>query len=77
MFIRHVAQSGFSRIHDLYPSVRKEFARFVMEFILQPWHLITLFLASYHKREQQRIIEYLRTVKRVYGDAGEGANPVE
>ena len=30
----------------------------MLEFILRPWHLIVLFLASQLDREQQRVIEY-------------------
>lgn len=32
----------------------------MLEFILKPWHLLVLFLASQSNREQQRIIEYLQ-----------------
>ena len=31
----------------------------MLEFILKPWHLIVLFMASQINREQQGIIEYL------------------
>jgi len=31
----------------------------MLEFILKPWHLVVLFLASQINREQQRAIEYL------------------
>jgi len=36
---------------------------FVLEFVLRPWRLIVLFLASHLNREQQRIIEYLQVGK--------------
>lgn len=32
----------------------------MLEFILKPWHLIALFLASCLNREQEHIIEYLQ-----------------
>lgn len=35
------------------------------EFILRPWHLIVLFLASQLNREQQHIIEYLQVENQV------------
>ena len=31
----------------------------MLDFILRPWHLLVLFLASQLNREQQRVIEYL------------------
>ncbi len=37
----------------------------MLEFILKPWHLITLFLASHLNREQQRVIEYLQAENQV------------
>jgi putative transposase len=43
----------------------KEYQRSMLEFILEPWHLIVLFLASHVNREQQRIIEYLRVENEV------------
>jgi len=33
----------------------------MQEFILKPWHLVVLFLASQFNREQHLAIEYLRT----------------
>lgn len=32
-----------------------------MKFILQPWHLMLITLASWVNRQQQEVIEYLRT----------------
>jgi transposase InsO family protein len=32
-----------------------------MHFVLQPWHLLACIVAGYAKREQQRVIDYLRT----------------
>jgi hypothetical protein len=32
----------------------------MLEFILKPWPLITLFLASLLNRKQQRVIDYLQ-----------------
>ncbi len=37
----------------------------MLEFILKPWHLLVLFLASQLNREQQRIIEYLHVENQV------------
>jgi len=37
----------------------------MLEFILKPWHLIVLFLASQLGREQQRVIEYLQVENEV------------
>ena len=37
----------------------------MLEFILKPWHLIVLFLASHLNREQQCIIEYLQVENQV------------
>ena len=36
-----------------------------MNFILQPWQLFFLILASWVNRQQQQVIEYLRTENRV------------
>ncbi|MEZ6049629.1 MAG: hypothetical protein R3C11_29420 [Planctomycetaceae bacterium] len=36
-----------------------------MNFLMQPWHLLVLALASWLKREQQEVIEYLQTENRV------------
>ena len=36
-----------------------------MNFILQPWQLLLLILASWINEEQQRVIEYLRTENAV------------
>lgn len=33
----------------------------MLEFVLGPWHLVVLFLASQLNQEQQRMIEYLQT----------------
>jgi putative transposase len=46
-------------------SLVKEYQRPMHEFILEPWHLILLFLASHVNREQQRIIEYLQVENEV------------
>jgi putative transposase len=37
----------------------------MLEFILKPWHLIVLFLASHLNREQQCVIEYLQVENQV------------
>ena len=37
----------------------------MLEFILKPWHLIVLYLASQLNQEQQRIIEYLQVENQV------------
>ena len=37
----------------------------MLEFIMQPWHLMVLFLASCLDREQQGIIEYLEVENQV------------
>ncbi len=37
----------------------------MLEFILKPWHLMVLFMASQLNREQQRIIEYLQMENQV------------
>ena len=36
-----------------------------MSFLMQPWHLFVLFLATWLNREQQQAIEYLRAENRV------------
>ena len=36
-----------------------------MNFVLQPWHLMVVFLASWINRQQQEVIEYLRTENQV------------
>lgn len=36
-----------------------------MNFVLQPWQLLVLFLASWINRQQQEVIEYLRTENQV------------
>ena len=36
-----------------------------MNLILQPWHLVTIFLASWINRQQQEVIEFLRTENAV------------
>ena len=35
------------------------------DFILRPWHLLVLFVASHLNREQQRVIEYLQVENQV------------
>ena len=37
-----------------------------MEFILQPWQLFLVILAGWMNRQQQEVIEYLRTENQVY-----------
>ena len=37
----------------------------MLDFILRPWHVIVLFLASQINREQQRIIAYLQAENQV------------
>ena len=37
----------------------------MLDFILRPWHLLVLFLASHLNQEQQRIIEYLQAENQV------------
>jgi len=37
----------------------------MLEFVLKPWHLLVLFVASQLNREQQRIIEYLQVENQV------------
>ncbi len=39
----------------------------MLEFVLKPWHLIVLYLASHLNREQERIIEYLQVKNEVSG----------
>ena len=46
-------------------SVRKGVLDRMLEFILRPWYLIVLFVASQLNREQQPIIEYLRAENQV------------
>ena len=36
-----------------------------MKFVLQPWHLVLMILAGWVNREQQKVIEYLRTENQV------------
>ena len=36
-----------------------------MNLVLQPWHLMVMYLASWINRQQQEIIEYLRTENQV------------
>src|SRR4051794_4115208 len=37
----------------------------LMNFVLQPWHLLLMILAGWVNREQQQVIEYLRTENQV------------
>ena len=37
----------------------------MLDFVLKPWHLIVLYVASRLNREQQRIIEYLQVENQV------------
>jgi hypothetical protein len=37
----------------------------MIEFVLKPWHLVVLCVASYLNHEQQRIIEYLEMENQV------------
>ncbi|MEZ6048696.1 MAG: hypothetical protein R3C11_24590 [Planctomycetaceae bacterium] len=36
-----------------------------MNFLMQPWHLLVLYLVSWMNREQQQAIEYLQVENRV------------
>jgi putative transposase len=36
-----------------------------VNYFLQPWHLLLMALASWVNREQQQVIEYLRTENQV------------
>ena len=36
-----------------------------MQFVLQPWQLMLIILASWVNRQQQEVIEYLRTENAV------------
>ena len=36
-----------------------------MNIVLQPWHSMVMFLASWINRQQQEVFEYLRTEKAV------------
>ncbi|MFH1748143.1 MAG: hypothetical protein ABIG44_13990 [Planctomycetota bacterium] len=36
-----------------------------MSFVLQPWQLLLVILAGWVNRQQQQVIEYLRTENRV------------
>ena len=50
----------------------------MLEFVLKPWHLLVLFLASQLDREQQLIIEYLQVENQVLREKlGEEADSVE
>ena len=40
----------------------------MLDFILKPWHLVVLFLASHLHREQERVIEYLQAENDVLRD---------
>jgi putative transposase len=40
-----------------------------MEFVLQPWHLLLTILAGLIDRQQQQVIEYLRTENQVLKEA--------
>ena len=37
----------------------------MLDFILKPWHLVVVFLASHLHREQERVIEYLQIENEV------------
>ena len=37
----------------------------MLEFVLKPWHLLVLYVASHLNREQQHIIDYLRVENQV------------
>ncbi len=37
----------------------------MLDFVLKPWHLIVLYVASHLNREEQRIIEYLQVENQV------------
>jgi putative transposase len=32
-----------------------------MKFVLRPWHLLAVIVAGYANREQERVIDFLRT----------------
>src|SRR5205807_9379745 len=38
---------------------------FIMNFILQPWQFLLIILAGWVHRQQQRVIDYLRTENQV------------
>ena len=40
-----------------------------MNFVLQPWQLLLLILAGWINRQQQEIIEYLRTENQALQEA--------
>ena len=62
---------GFSRLiwlhwaEMIFLSLGKQYQRRMLEFILKPWHLLVLFLASHLNQEQQRVIEYLQVENQV------------
>jgi len=47
------------------PDLPKRVIGTTMSFILQPWQLLLLILAGSINREQQEVIEYLRTENRI------------
>ena len=49
-----------------------------MNFIFQPWHLVLIILTGWVNRQQQEVIEYLRTEKSgAQGKAGKETNPAQ
>ena len=45
----------------------------MLDFILRPWRLLVLFLASQLNREQQRLIKYLQVENQILrGEARQG-----
>jgi hypothetical protein len=37
-----------------------------MKFVLQPWHLLACIVVGYANREQQQILDYLRTENTIH-----------
>jgi hypothetical protein len=61
--------SGFSRLTARFPcpmlSLLPPGIGPTMNFVLQPWHLLLTILAGLINRQQQQVIEYLRTENQV------------
>ena len=43
-----------------------------MNFVLQPWQLLVVILAGWVNRQQQEVIDYLRTENRILKQAHGG-----
>lgn len=56
---------GWERAGIILLFVWKGLPVLMLDFILKPWHLMVLFMASQLNREQQRIIEYLQVENAV------------